>query len=793
MNTSLAWLRDFVPTRTPAVVLGEKFRMTSSELEGVIDWKERLEHCVIGHILTVEQHPNADRLKVTTVDIGSDKPAHIVCGAPNVAVGQYVVVATPGAVMQPTGKEPFTINLSTIRGEKSEGMLCGLEELGLATHSEGLHVFEGDPKPGTAAAKVLVENDEIMDLEITPNRPDLLSHYGLAREVAAFEGLKLTPPQLANIDSHRTNSVQVKLHLPAHKECLRYTGIVLSVEVKPSPWWMQSRLIRSGIRPINSVVDVTNYVMLELGQPMHAFDLDQIPQQNGEHVLTIRQARDGETLALLDESTRTLAKDDIIIADASDKAIDLAGIMGGAGSGISEKTTRVLLESACFNPSNIRRTSRRLGLRSEASSRFEKGVDCELADKALKRAIFLLQEIADAKLLSKLIDNRAHPVVRPHIHVSFEQITRILGVRISAGDCKEILNHLGFELKEFTKSGFTVTPPTWRRDVTQLEDIVEELVRIWGYERLPYTLPTGFVKAPQENVSVMSKRTIRHALAAASYHETLHQTLTSETAIQRCGIDIKAALPLKNPLSGETAYLSPSHLVSLLADCGSINADKEELNLFEIGKIFSLPHIEHEQLTMLVRTSKGAEHAIRTLKAGLDRVINVLSLAALTYIKTEDQPYSEKGLTLGIYTNEVMVGTLSLISTKVVTNQKIRRGRDLVAAEVNLDILLAQPRIPLRYQLPPVYPVSERDITVTVEKSTPLETLATTVEKALNRDLVRSWQVLDIYSGKPLSDTHQSVTFRIIYNAADRTLSDDEMKAHHTKLEEALKPFRQQS
>jgi phenylalanyl-tRNA synthetase beta chain len=791
MNVSLAWLREFVATRTPAPALGEKFRMTSSECEGVIDWTERFEGLVVGYVEAVQPHPNADKLRVATVNVGSEK-ATIVCGAANLEKSQTVIVALPGTTINPVGHDQVTIEKAEIRGVTSEGMLCGLEEIGLPLPSgRNIFVFETEIKPGTPVASALFENDSVIDLEITPNRPDLLSHVGLAREVAAFEGLKLTLPPVATIEPQRSYPVSFSLKLSNHKECLRYSGIAVEVEVKPSPWGMQSRLLRAGIRPINTVVDVTNYVMLELGQPMHAFDVDKLISKDSEFTFEIRLARTGECIELLDGSTRKLTSDDIIITDADDVPIDLAGIMGGKESSISETTTRVFLEAASFNNANIRKTSRRLGLRSEASLRFEKGIDCELTDRALKRALYLLKEIAGAKVISKHVDSRVHPPVRPHIHVSFEDINRILGVRISAGDCKEILHKLGFELQNFTKSGFTVIPPTWRKDVTQLEDIIEELIRIWGYQRLPYTLPAGAVKSPRKNESVSAKYLLRHLLASEGMHETLHLTLTSESALKACAIDPKTALPVRNPLSTESAYLSPSHVIGMLGDCGSVNAGEEELGLFEIGKMFLPPSEEHEHLTILLRTAKNPEAALRILKATLNRVAQILSLTKFTYRTGKDLPYGEHGQTLDIFSDSTMIGKLSLISDEVVSAHKIRRGRDIFAAEVNLDVLLGIARQVSFYQPVPTFPISERDITVTVPAATPLGELLAVVDTTVNPDIVRDWHVATIFSGKPLPEGSKAITLRLTYNSSERTLSDDEIKAHHTKLEQALHPFTQ--
>ncbi len=787
MNASLAWLKEFVATTTPGFELGEKFRMTSSEAEGITNWKEKLAGLVIGHVLAVKPHPNADRLRVATVDIGTEKRT-IVCGASNLEEGQYVIVALPGITLHPVVGEPMVMRETKIRDVQSQGMLCALEEIGIAIASPGIFVYPETLKPGASVSSTLFEDDIVIDLDITPNRPDLLSHFGLAREVAAFERRKLSEPTIAPLEHSHTHQTHLELTLSHHKDCLRYSAIALNnVQVKPSPWWLQSRLIRCGIRPINTVVDVTNYVMLELGQPLHAFDLDTLPKQKEVFGIAVRSAKPDEKIDLLDDSTRTLIAGDIVIADGNDKAIALAGIMGGKHSAISESTTRIVLESATFSGPQIRKTSRHLGLRSEASLRFEKGLDTELTVTALKRALYLLQQVAGATVDSKLVDNTVHAHQRPRIHVSFDRIHQLLGVRISAADCRTILLKLNFDLPSFTKSGFDAVPPTWRHDVQQVEDVIEELIRIWGYDRLPYTLPTGAVKAPALNQSVNDKRLIRHALSAAGFHETVHQPFSSEQALEKLNLKPKEALLLPNPLSQETSYLNPTHLLGMLADCAGINSSYTELLLFEIGKVFKAPLAEQETLTLLVRTGGQAEQAVRQLKAALVRISQVLSLPQPTYTSVKDLPYAEKGHTLTIQVGNTEVGHLSLISNEVVSAYKMKRGKELVAAIINLELLLGSSRLQTFYSASPVYPVSVRDLTITVSIATSLDSLTTKAAQVIDKDIVRDWHIATIFTGKPLPEDHKAVTLRLTYNAADRTLSDEEIRKHHDRLEKSLK------
>jgi phenylalanyl-tRNA synthetase beta chain len=765
--------------------------MTSSELEGSVDWKAKLAGLIVGHVESVEPHPNADRLRIATVHTGKEKRT-IVCDAPNLAVGQHVIVALPGVTLHPAGKEPFTLGESVIRGVTSYGMLCALDEIGIPAAAEGIFVLDEPVKPGTAVAEALFEHDIVLDLEITPNRPDLLSHLGLAREVATFEHRRLIEPPLATLESKRSHPITPETKVQSHRDCPRYSILAFEgVTVTPSPWWLQSRLIRCGIRPINIVVDITNYVMLELGQPLHAFDADKLAGTQPR--FSVRLAKKGESIALLDGTTRTLLEDDLIVTNGADQPIGLAGIMGGTEWSITETTTRVFIEAACFSGSRIRKTSRHLGLRTDASLRFEKGLDPELVPKAQRRVAHLLEKYAGAQVASRLVeDTGTHPVRRPRIKLSFDQIHRVLGVRISAADCKNILTGLGFALYAFTKSGFETVPPSWRHDVMLAEDVIEELIRIWGYEHLPLTLPTGAVKAPVQHAGIARKQTIRHALASNGYQETLHIPFCSAAALERCHFSVTEAAAPVNPLSAELAYLSPSHLIGMLQDCGTVNREQAELSLFEIGKIFSAPHQEQETLTLLKRTATSHEHAIRSMKAALEQLARLAQLPAFSYASTEAAaPYAATGASIGIFSGETPVGTLSVIDSSIGAAHKIRQGRFLVAAEISLEILLVQPSYTPRYTAPPTYPTSTRSLTVTTAKQTAAATLIEAVGQAItqNPGFVQAWQLSDVYSGASHTQDEQSVTFTVVYGAPDRTLTDEEIATEHARFEAVLKPF----
>ncbi|MEI6477896.1 MAG: phenylalanine--tRNA ligase subunit beta [bacterium] len=779
MNISYRWLKEFVRTTTTPEKLADALRVASCEVESIESWSEKLKGLVVGKVLTVSPHPNADRLRVATVLVGKDTKT-IVCGAPNLAEGQTVVVALPGVTIHPVKGDPFTLSESSIRGMKSEGMLCAAEEIGLALPSEGILVLDESLVAGTDFAKAAGLDDIVLDLEITPNRPDLLSHIGIAREVAALEKKSLAEPALASFE-RILDAAPAKVTIDDPSLCLRYSAVVLEgIRDVPSPLWMQARLLLSGVRPISAVVDVTNYVMLELGQPMHAFDLDRLGD-----TISVRSSHRNERLTTLDGIDRQLESGDIMITGQKGKAVALAGIMGGATTEISNGTTRVLLESACFAGAHIRRTSRRLGLRSEASGRFEKGLDPEQTVVALKRAVYLLQQVADVKVIGGLIDvYPANQDERPRIHLTFARVQQLLGIHISAAETKSILQHLGFQTPSLTKSSFDAIPPSWRRDVSIPEDVVEELIRIWGFDRLPAALPSGVIKAPVPNAYFNDKRRARRALAGAGLHETVHLSFTSLQTLEKMGEPASSCVKLDYPLSVETEYLVPSHLPHFLENYAGTNIKETTYGLFEIGRVFRAPHSEQERLSLILR-GNDAEELYRVAKTALRRLLAALERLDDTYelVSTEDGPSQlVAGSVLQISVKGVAIGYLGLVKPEIISVFKIRSGRTLLFASLDLEKLLATAPVHLSYRPVSAFPGIERDLTVIAQRSMPASDLLRLIESAQPSGIERRHEIVGIFAGKPLADNEKSFTVHFEYSCPDRTLVDDEVNQDQNML-----------
>jgi len=775
MKVSYNWLREYAPTTLTPLQLGEKFQMTSSVLDTLEDWSSKLENVVVGEVTEVKPHPDATKLRVATVKIGSKKRT-IVCGAPNLALGQKVVVAQPGALLHPVKGERFEIQEATLRGVRSEGMLCGYDEIGIDLPSEGIIVLPAETRSGILAAQALMLEDSVLDLEVTPNRPDLLSYVGLAREAAAFDHRRLAEPPLATLEAvggRRQGSAPHILPLePA--ACLRYSAVQLSgIKVGQSPYWLQIRLLLSGIRPINNVVDVTNYVMLELGQPLHAFDAATLPKKGDRLQIGVRTLTKKEKLRTIDHTDRALEPGDVVIVDGNDRPIALAGVMGGAETEVSELTESILLESAVFHGPQIRRTSRRLGLRSEASSRFEKGLDPELTITALKRAIYLLKQVCGASVSGTLADNYPRHAERAKIHVTYAWVQQMLGVSISPAECKAILQKLGFQLSSLTKSSFEATPPSWRSDVRLPEDIIEELVRMWGYDRLPSTMPVGNVFPPRPNPEFELKKRLRHGLAACGYNECVSQGLVSAAAITRSGLDATNARRVRLPLSSEGEYLTPDHLVTFLQNVSGPNRAVTELSLLEIGKVFDAKR-ETLRASMLRRTDRDAETLYRETKSHLEHVLP----APLSYVPTKAESFYQEGSMLEIQANGTTIGSMGLLDGAIVANWKVRSGTTMLYVSLYLEPLTELSQGVRAYRPLPTQPEISRDLTLSVPEELPAGKVASFMEKEA-APILESYALGTIYRGTP---GRKSITLNLVYRAANRTLADAEVNADIERL-----------
>jgi phenylalanyl-tRNA synthetase beta chain len=796
MLVSLKWLREYVdlPADLDVEALAERLTMASAEVEGIRrvgGWDRAL--VTVGAVLAVEPHPQADRLRLVTVDYGGAEPQRVVCGAPNVATGQRIAFAREGARLRDGHSgEPAVLRRSKIRGVESAGMVLSERELGLSEAHEGIVVLPADAPVGAPLADVL--GDVILDVHTWPNRADTMSMVGIARELAAVLGSELSgggvrAPEPRYAESGAAAAEAVRVRIADAALCQRYVAAVVEgVEVGPSPEWLQERLRAAGVRPIANVVDVTNYVLMELGQPLHAFDLGAV---RGEVV--VRTAREGERLRTLDGVERELSTDTLLIADESGP-IALAGVMGGASTEVTERTTAVLLESARFEPASIRRTSQRLHLRSEASARFERGLAVELALHAARRAVQLLVEVCGGTARAGLVDVYPEPQPAREVALTRARLDTLLGFVVPDAEVERGLRALGFEVR-LEAGRFVVRPPWWRTDVAIADDVAEEVLRLAGYDRLPASALRGAVPAHEgEPLSELRER-LRDALAAAGLREVITYSLTTEEVLRRVvpAGEIEAAPPLRvqHALSSEHEVLRTTLRHSLLQAVGrNVRAGAGEIALFEVGRVY-LPRLEgsggalpEEREVVCAALSGwaadrwgGAERPLDFFDAkGVLEAVGEALGAELGFAADE-----EFGLLPGrvarVRAGGAAVGVLGEVHPQTLAAFELEQP--VVLLEIDVAELLEA--LPGRRAVvsPPRFPALEQDLAVVVDEAVPAGALLAVIRASR---LVDGARVFDVYRGEQLGAGKKSVAVAVRYRAAERTLTTEEANREQARI-----------
>ena len=793
MRVPLEWLHEYVVPDLDTAALAERLAMTGTEVERI----ERhgvaaLENFVIGRVLEADQHPNADRLRVCVVDIGDDVPSQIVCGAPNVAAGQTVAVAKPGAVM-PDGTK---LGKAKLRGIESNGMILAEDEVAIGTEHDGIMVLERDGlEPGTPLEDVLPIATDVLVLEITPNRPDCLAIYGVAREVHAATGAPLNPPPWCDDPGKPGEVAGAKVIVECPDLCPRFTARVFEdVKIGPSPLWLKARLMAAGQRPISNVVDITNYVMLLTGQPLHAFDLDRVEGAT----LTVRLAHDGEQVETLDGQTRTLDSDMMLIEDAAGPT-SIAGIMGGARSEVGADTTRVLMEAANWDGPNIHLTSLKLGLRSEASGRFEKGIQPEQAIDAQAVSTQLMLELTGATLVPGTIDVGGEGPPPKTIRLREARVESLLGAPISRARCAEILNALEFTTAE-AEDGLDVTVPAFRRgDVTREVDLIEEVARLDGLEKLPVTLPSRHGASGRLTARQRLRRSATDALAAQGLNEIVGWSFAHPDLADRLRLGaehpLRRAVVLANPLSTDLSELRTTLLGSLL-DVARHNRARGvgDVRVFEAGAVY-LP-TEHGQLprepyhvgAVLIGRPRPATwrdnrpggvdfFGVKGVLEGLmDRVHADWHLARAA------EPFLHPGRSASIIVAGAPVGWIGEVHPLVASQWDLR---DTVAAfELDLDAV-PEPATALYHEVSG-FPDVREDIAVVVPEHVTAAQLLALVRHAGGR-LLADAEVFDVYrDAERLGEGNVSLALRLTYRAGDRTLTDEEVAERRDAIAEAV-------
>ncbi len=787
MKVSLSWLNEYVSVDMDVSALADALTMAGLEVDTVTDRYEYLRNVLTGRVLSVSSHPNADKLKICKVDIG-ENVISVVCGAPNVRKDSIGAVALPGMVF-PDGR---VLEKGVIRGEESEGMLCSETELGIGPDASEIMVLNSNISVGIHLAEALNLSDTVIEIDLTPNRPDCLSIIGIAREVAVFQGTTITYPDIPISDSDRTILDYTSVTIDDPERCPRYAAkLVFDITVAPSPFWLQDRLMSVGLRPVNNIVDITNFVMMETGQPLHAFDFDRL----SENRIVVRCADKGETFTTLDQKERALTTNMLMICDGK-KPVALAGIMGGMNSEIDDSTTRVFLESAYFDPVCIRKTSKKLSLNTDASHRFERGVDPAGTVAAMNRAAQLMAEMAGGRLIGGSIDNHPAPICAKKIILDVKQTNNRLGTDLNRYEMSKYLKSIEFTVEDQGDTSLSVVPPFFRVDVSRPEDLMEEVARLSGYNNIPTTFPhiPAEVRLP---VKLLRERgRIRNLMTGFGYTEVVNYSFIHPSFCDNLQLNEddsrRNVVEILNPLTEDQAVLRTSLIPGLLKTMHHNTSHQiKNIRIFEIGKTFfssgkdNQPD-EVEFLSGLLTGSRfdlswhfsETECDFYDIKGVVEELLNSLRVDNIKFTSRSDVSldYTLPGHTAQIFAGEERIGQVGRLHPRVLKPFDLKQTAYIF--EINLDSLI--PHIPdTKFSKSvPRFPFISRDITIIIDKDTESRNILEYLDN-IGEQLVEGIHLFDVYEGKPVSAGKKSISFRIIYRSPDQTLEDEQVNSIH--------------
>ncbi|MBO6179140.1 MAG: phenylalanine--tRNA ligase subunit beta [Selenomonadaceae bacterium] len=791
MQVSIKWLKDYIDFDLTAEDLADKLTMAGVPVERVIRMDEGLEKVIAGKIESVEKHPDSDHLNICKLNIGKEELLQIVTGAQNVKVGQMVPVATVGAHL-PNGQK---ISKGKLRGVESLGMMCSAGELKLDTSKmteeelNGIYILKDDVEIGTPVAKVLGLDDVILEFELTANRADCFSVFGIVREISVLTGNKPHFPEIkCKEEGDESASALVKISVDAVDLCSRFSARVLrDVKIAPSPHWMQERLAGAGIRSINNVVDVTNFVMVELGQPMHAYDYDHV----AGHSLTARRSVEGENLHTLDDSSRLAKGGELVIADA-EKAAGLAGVMGGFESEVTENTTSIILEAAAFNGASIRRTARSCGLHTEASGRFERGVDVTATCKALDRAAQLLEDMGACKTAKGIVD--AYPMEKDEREVAFkvEEINARLGTDIPGEKMKEILANLGFSVIEYGEY-YIATVPTWRNDVSRMEDISEEIARIYGFENIPSTMPKGEVIRGVESERGEFMGEVRNILSRLGMTETLSFSFTHPELLKKIRVpedsELMNAIKIMNPLTEEYPLVRTTLLTNIMETAArNFSRKNEDFAIFEIAPVFfpkkqpvtELP-TENQMIAGLFTgkrnevswSEKQVNYDFYDVKGVVENALNLLGITNYT-VEKADHFMLHPGKSAVFKKGREIIATFGEIHPSVA--EAFGAKNPTFVFEMSVDVLMKYRKNNYKFEPIPKYPAITRDLAMLVKDTVSAGEVLTVIEKCGGK-YFKGATLFDVYAGKQIETGKKSLAFTMTFRSPDKTLTDEEADA----------------
>jgi len=777
------WLKDYVNVNINTNEFSDKMTMSGSMVEKVTILGDDIKNVVVGHIESIVQHPDADKLVICQVNVGQEK-LQIVTGATNISEGDYIPVAVHGALL-PGGVK---IKKGKLRGQVSEGMLCSADELGIPKAmvpdeiKDGIWILDKAYPLGQDIAETLKLKDEVIEFEITSNRPDCLSVIGMAREVGATLNESVKYPAIEVTEIKEMAEKNIAIEIEDREGCTRYVArVVKNVKITSSPQWMQQRLISAGVRPINNIVDITNYVMLEYGQPLHAFDLDYI---EGSKII-VKRAKEGEVFTTLDGVERKLKSSMTVIADEN-KSLAIAGVMGGQQSEVTKDTNTILIESAHFNANNIRFTSKQLGLRTEASARYEKGVDPNVAKIAADRACQLIVELGVGEVLEGTVDVY-HEEIKPYVTtIRPYKINNLLGISLNNQEMIDIFRKLEITAKDLNDT-LEVTVPTYRMDLVMEADFAEEVGRIFGYDKIPPTMAKGNIAVGGKPTKQIIEDASKNLLNAMGFNETLTYSFVSPKTIDMINLSENSIkrnmIKLINPLGDETSVMRTSLLPNILEVAArNTNRKVENFRAFEIGQIFISKADESQQLPLevgnLVIAMYGKEDFF-TLKGAVEALLDGLGIKEYEFIVDKSHTSYHPGRCASIIVGDKILGTIGELHPVVIENYGLNER--CYCGELDFSILAELTDMERLYQPLPKYPAITRDFAVVVKDSVLVKEIEDIV-KAQGGKLLESFKLFDVYQGNQIKEGFKSIAYTITYRNKERTLTDDEVNVSHNRI-----------
>ncbi len=776
------WLGKYVNINVNALELRDHMTMSGSNVEDIRNLSKNFEGVVVGRVEEIKPHENADKLVVVTANVGK-RNIQIVTGAKNFKEKDCIPVALEGAKLA----DERVIEKGELRGEISEGMMCSHEELGFSKNlipenmKDGLWILQKSYEPGTPFEEALDLNDDVLEFEITPNRPDCLNMIGIAREISATLGTEMYYPKIKLSEEIKKTEDEISIDIEDPKGCHRYIGKVLKgIKVEPSPDWLQSLLMKAGVRPINNIVDATNYVMLEYGQPLHAFDLDKIPGKN----IVVKKAEENSIFKTLDGNERKLNSKTTMITDGN-KPLAIAGIMGGLESEVDENTTEILLESAIFEADGIRETSKRLNLRTEASSRYEKGVDKEVALTAINRVSQLIQTLTNCEIYKDVVDIYPVPFKEVSVELRVSRVNQLLGTNFTGEEIEGILNSLEVKVINNNKT-LLVTPPSFRSDLVKEVDYIEEVARIFGYDQIPSTMPEATITLGGINPSTKVENLLKNSLTAQGLYEVLTYSFVSPKSISKLGIPkgrpLQNTILLKNPLGEETSAMRTTLMPSMLEVLGrNYKKGNPTMKAFEIGRTFWENPSEEMPLekSKLVIGSYGAQEDFYSIKGNIEEMLTGIKINTLDFVKEPYHSTFHPGRCANIYTKGKLLGTFGEVHPKIAGNYGIEERCYL--AEVDFEEILEQAQLEKKYRPLPKYPSILRDIAIVVPDDTEIAKIEKIFEPYLE-GILESYHLFDVYQGDQIEKGSKSIAYSLVYRDFNKTLKEKEVNKVHERV-----------